>query len=76
MDISVAPTGGFTGTVNFTLSGLPANVDYAWLPAASPTGSVLVLYATALSIPGIYTVKVIGTSGSITSSTPLAMILQ
>ena len=76
VEVSVAPTGGFAATVNFSLSGLPANVDYAWLPAASPAGSTLVLYATASSKPGVYTVEVVGNSGSTTSKTPLAMILE
>jgi hypothetical protein len=76
VEISVTPTGGFAGNVNFALSGLPANVDFAWLPAASPTGSTLVLYAAAASKPGVYSVEVVGTSGSVTSKTPLAMILQ
>ncbi|WP_187143402.1 FG-GAP-like repeat-containing protein [Terriglobus albidus] len=64
----VTPLYGFTGNVNFTVSGLPTGVSAYFSPASSAYSSTLYLSASGAT-PGQYTVTVTGTSGSLTAST-------
>ena len=74
--ITVNPGPGFTGTVTFGLTGIPAGVSYVFLPARSTTGSTLVVYASTSAVAGTYNVALTGTSGGVTSSTSGQLILQ
>jgi glucuronoarabinoxylan endo-1,4-beta-xylanase len=71
--ITVADTGGFTGSVAFTVSGLPSGVTASFSPASSTTSSVLTLTASSTATTGAYTVTVTGTSGTTTASTTFAL---
>ena len=71
--ITVADTGGFTGSVAFTVSGLPSGVTAAFSPTSSTTSSVLTLTASSTATTGAFTVTVTGTSGSITESTSFTL---
>jgi glucuronoarabinoxylan endo-1,4-beta-xylanase len=66
--ITVADTGGFTGSVAFTVSGLPSGVTAAFSPASSTSSSVLTLTASSTATTGAFTVTVTGTSGSTTAN--------
>src|ERR1019366_5242152 len=54
--ITVTDIGGFTGSVAFTVSGLPSGVTAAFSPASSTTSSVLTLTASSTATAGAYTV--------------------
>jgi hypothetical protein len=71
--ITVADTGGFTGTVAFTATGLPSGVTAAFSPTSSTTSSVLTLTASSTATTGAFTVTVTGTSGSTTASTTFTL---
>ena len=71
--ITVADTGGFTGSVAFTVSGLPSGVTASFSPTSSATSSVLTLTASSTATTGAFTVTVTGTSGSTTESTSFTL---
>ncbi|MGB7987364.1 MAG: protease pro-enzyme activation domain-containing protein [Terracidiphilus sp.] len=73
--ISVAAANGFTGSVSFTASGLPTGVTASFSPTSSTTSSTVSLTAGATAKPGSYTVKVNGTSGTLTASTSLTVVV-
>src|SRR5262249_48060290 len=59
--ITVAPKNGFTGSVAFTATGLPAGVTASFNPTSATTTSVLTLSASSTATPGTSTVTVTGT---------------
>ena len=69
--ISITRTGGFTGSVTLSASGLPAGVTAAFSPA-STTGnsSTLTFTASSTATLGPATVTVTGTSGTLTRGPP------
>jgi xyloglucan-specific exo-beta-1,4-glucanase len=71
--ISVTPSGGFTGSVAFTASGLPAGVTASFSPTSSTTGSTLTLTASSSAAAGSGTVTVTGTAGALTRTTTVAL---
>ena len=74
--ITVTDTGGFTGSVTFTASGLPSGVTASFSPASSTSSSVLTLTASSTATIGAATVTVTGTSGSTTATTTVALTIS
>ena len=66
--ISVSPEYGFTGNVQFAVSGLPSGVTASFSPNPSATSSILTLTASSTAAVGQYTLTVTGTFGSQTAS--------
>jgi subtilase family serine protease len=74
--ITVQNVDGFTGKATLSLSGLPSGVT-ASFGASSATGiSVLTLSASSSAIRGSYLVTITGTSGSVTATTTLALVVD
>jgi hypothetical protein len=73
--ITVAPTGGFAGSVALSASGLPTGVTAKFSPAATTTTSALTLTSTTSSPSGAYAIPITGTSGSLHASTTLTLTL-
>jgi hypothetical protein len=71
--ITVADTGGFTGSVAFTTSTLPSGVTAVFSPTSSATSSVLTLTASSTATTGAFTITVTGTSGSIVETTSFTL---
>ena len=71
--IAVTDLGGFTGTVSFTVSGLPSGVSAAFSPTSTTTSSVLTLTVGSSTTAGAYTVTVTGTSGNTTAPTSFTL---
>ncbi|HTB19780.1 MAG TPA: protease pro-enzyme activation domain-containing protein, partial [Bryobacteraceae bacterium] len=75
--LTVAPQGGFSGSVNFSVTGLPAGVTAAFSPVTTAHASTLTFSAAANAPLGTSTVTVIGwsggTSGGISSKTSIAI---
>lgn len=77
--ISATPANGFTGTINLTVSGLPAGVTMSPgnLPALVITGSEtstpFQLAASATATVGTSTITITGTSGSISHAKTFAL---
>jgi len=76
---TVNPSNGFTGSVQVTLSGLPAGVTSnpaSPFAVAAGTSASIVFGATANAATGNFTVSARGTSGSLSHSANLALAVQ
>ncbi|WP_200821547.1 hypothetical protein [Bryocella elongata] len=74
---TVSALNGFTGTVNLSVSGLPAGATASFNPAsvtASGT-SALSISTAANTTPGTYTLTIAGTNGTLSRSTTVTMIV-
>ncbi len=75
--ITITRTGGFTGAVSLSASGLPSGVTASFNPA-STTGnsSSLTLTASSAATTGPATVTVTGVSGALTHSIPISLTVN
>jgi hypothetical protein len=71
--ITVTDTGGFTGSVTLTATGLPSGVTVAYGTNPTTSTSVLTFTASATATVGTSTVTVTGTSGTTTATTTIAL---
>ncbi|MGB8536521.1 MAG: FG-GAP-like repeat-containing protein [Acidobacteriaceae bacterium] len=74
--INVSSQYGFSGSVNFAASGLPNGVTTSFSPNPSTGNSTLTLMASNTASPGNALVTIIGTSGSLTSSTAINLTVH
>lgn len=74
--LDVTPLNGFTGSVNFSVGTLPLGVTASFNPTSSPSSTVLSLTAASTAPPGAYTVAVTGTSGALTHSVNLTLVIN
>jgi regulation of enolase protein 1 (concanavalin A-like superfamily) len=75
---TIGALNGFTGTVTLAVNGLPAGAVATFNPASiMASGSSTVTVATATTTPiGSYTLTITGTSGSLTHSTTVTLIVN
>jgi hypothetical protein len=76
--VNVGAIGGFTGAVNFSVTGLPGGMGASFNPVTvSGAGPVVVTVSTSADTPpDSYQLNVIGTSGGITRSVVLPLIVS
>jgi uncharacterized membrane protein len=74
---TLAPIAGFTGTVNFAVSGLPSGVTGSFSPGSLNTsGSTTLDVTTSTSTPaGSYPLTLTGTSGPVTHSVNVTLVI-
>jgi hypothetical protein len=74
---TVTPTAGFTGIVTFNVIGLPSGASASFTPpSVSGSGSTTLAVSTSASTPpGSYTLTINGTSGPITRSTNVTLVV-
>ena len=75
--VSLTPLAGYTGTVSFAVSGLPAGVSASFNPASLVnSGSTALNITTAFSTtPGTYTLTISGSDGTLSHSTSVALVI-
>ncbi len=74
--INVTGQNGFASSVDLAVSGLPVGVTAVFSPASTAFNkSTLTLTPGNTAVPGTYAVTVTGTSGSLKSSTPIALTI-
>ena len=76
--ITLTPNNGFTGTVSFTCSGLPAGAICSFNPASLPGGSgttTLTIQTAANTTPGTTAVTVRGTSDTSSGVTTVSLVM-
>jgi cellulose 1,4-beta-cellobiosidase len=71
--LTVTPSGGFTGAVALTASGLPAGVTGAFSPASTTGTSTLTFTASSTATIGAATITVTGVSGTLTHTTTISL---
>lgn len=76
--ISVTPTGGFTGNVQLSVSGVPSQSTsgFSVNPVAAGSTSTLTISTSRKTPKGRYTLTITGTSGSLTASTTVTLTVQ
>ena len=63
--ITETPSGGFTGSVALSASGLPSGVSAAFSPTSTTSTSTLTLNVASTAATGTYAITVTGTSGTL-----------
>jgi hypothetical protein len=76
--ITVAPQGGFTGVVTFSITGLPAGTTASFSPNSITTsGTAKLTVNTSRSAPGgTFNLTVSGVSGTLSGSTTVSLTLK
>lgn len=75
LGVSLSYGAGVSGAATFSVTGLPANVDIAFTPTTSSSGTTFVVYVTPSAVPGVYPLKVNATAGSDVGSAALSLII-
>jgi hypothetical protein len=73
--VSLSYGSGVSGAARFSATGLPANVDIAFTPANSSSGTTFVVYVQPSAAPGSYSLHVNATVGSVVGSAALTLIV-
>jgi hypothetical protein len=77
---NIVSVGGYTNTVNLSVSGLPAGATSSFTPSSSIAGgagsATLNVSTSASTTPGSYTLTITGTDGSLTHSTTVTLVVQ
>jgi uncharacterized membrane protein len=76
--ITQAALNGYTGTVSFSVTGLPAGATPTFTPASvTGSGTATLSIATTTSVaPGTYGLTITGTDGTLTHSTSVTLIIS
>src|SRR5437762_9939996 len=72
-NITVAPTGGFTGSVTLSVSGLPTGAGGTFSPNPTTNSSTLSVTTAATTPIGNYTLTITGVSGSLSHTTTVTL---
>jgi len=73
---TVTPTGGFTGTVALSVSGLPAGASGSFNPASLTSGNSTLTVTTSSTTPtGSFPLTITGTSGSTTHTANVTLVV-
>ena len=74
--ITITPQFGFNGNVSLSASGLPGGVTASFKPNPTATTSTLTLTAAATAAVGTFPVTITGTSGSLTNTATISLIVN
>jgi hypothetical protein len=75
--VTITRLSGFTGSVAFTVTGLPAHVTASFTPASTTGTSVTLSVSTSgRSLRGTYSLTITGKSGTLVHSVKVTLILQ
>jgi hypothetical protein len=73
--LTAVPAGGFTGTVNFSQTGLPAGAHFTFESAGSVNSDYFVIDVLQGTPGGTFPITLRGTSGSATASIPFTLVI-
>jgi hypothetical protein len=75
---SVSSTGGFTGTVNLTISGQPTGASASFSPSSITTSGIsnLTVTTAATTSTGIYTLTITGVSAGVTQTADVVLAVN
>src|SRR5438270_2924876 len=75
---TVTASGGFTGVVNFSVSGLPSGASASFNPTSvTGSGASTLSVSTSSTTPaGTYTLTITGTSGTLSHSSTITLVVN
>ena len=73
--VGVSYGAGVSGAATFSATGLPANVNIAFTPTSSSSGTTFIVYVQPTAAPGSYPITVTATAGSVVGSARLTLII-
>src|SRR5207245_5852427 len=71
--VTISPTGGFTGQVTLSVSGLPSGANGGFTPNPAMASSTLSVTTSPSTPTGTYTVTITGVNGSLTHTTTVTL---
>jgi regulation of enolase protein 1 (concanavalin A-like superfamily)/uncharacterized membrane protein len=74
--ITITPQFGFNGNVSLSASGLPAGVTASFNPNPTATTTTLALNAAGTAAVGTFPITITGTSGSLTNTVAISLIVN
>src|SRR5450755_3535135 len=74
--VTETPSGGFTGSVTLSATGLPAGVTATFGTNPTTSTSVVTFTASSTATTGTSTVTITGTSGTLTHTTSVALTIS
>ena len=78
--VTVAPTNGFKGSVNLSVSGLPTGATGSFSPNPTTASSTLTVTTSGRKHggppPGTYTLTITGVSGTLTRTTTVTLVVS
>ncbi len=74
--ISVVAGAGFSGAVTYSVANVPSGITAAFSPSNSSTGTKVTFHVATSATPGPYTLNVVGTSGGVSHSYPIRLVLH
>ena len=73
--VTITPTGGFTGPVTLSVSGLPTGATGSFAPNPATASSTLTVTTTASTPIGTYPLTLTGVSGSLTRTATVSLVV-
>ena len=75
-DVTIVPTGGFADSVALSATGLPAGATATFTPNPATGSSTMSVATTAATPTGSYIVTISGTSGSLTRTATVTLVVS
>jgi hypothetical protein len=73
--LTAVPASGFSGSVTFSQTGLPAGANFAFVSTGGANQDYFVIYVQPGTAGGTFPITLVGTSGSSTVSIPFTLVI-
>jgi hypothetical protein len=73
--VTVTPSGGFSGSVQLSVSGLPAGANATFSPNPTTSTSTMSVTTSSTTPAGSYVLTITGTSGTLSHATQTTLVL-
>jgi uncharacterized membrane protein len=74
-NLTITPANGFSGSVNFAVSGLPTAATASFTPNPATSTATMAVTADPTTPAGSYTLTITGTSGALTHTTTVTLVV-
>src|SRR5712692_6762976 len=74
--VNISPSGGFTGAVSLTATGLPPGASASFSPNPATASSTMAVGTDAATPPGSYALTITGVGGTLTRTTSVTLTVN